>query len=55
MFPRKVSSDRHDITETEGGGWFTDFIEFIATRKTNFWLKCASSAMAKTKAMCIIK
>ena len=26
----------------------------IATKKTNFWLKRASSAMAKTKAMCII-
>ena len=46
MFLRKVSNDRHDITETE--------TDFIATKKTNFWLKRASSAMAKTKAMCII-
>ena len=46
MFLRKVSNDRHDITETEA--------DFIATKKTNFWLKRASSAMAKTKAMCII-
>ena len=43
---RKVSNDRHDITETEA--------DFIATKKANFWLKRASSAMAKTKAMCII-
>ena len=34
------------ITETEA--------DFIATKKTNFWLKRASAAMAKTKAMCII-
>ena len=46
MFLRKVSNDRHDITETEA--------DFIATKKTNFWLKRASSAIAKTKAMCII-
>ena len=46
MFLRKVSNDRHDITETEA--------DFIATKKTNFWLKRAASAMAKTKAMCII-
>src|SRR6056300_637929 len=46
MFLRKVSNDRHDITETEA--------DFIATKKTNFWLKRASAAMAKTKAMCII-
>jgi len=46
MFIRKVSNDRHDITETEA--------DFIATKKTNFWLKRASAAMAKTKAMCII-
>ena len=45
-FLRKVSNDRHDITETEA--------DFIATKKTNFWLKRASAAMAKTKAMCII-
>ena len=46
MFIRKVSNDRHDITEIEA--------DFIATKKTNFWLKRASAAMAKTKAMCII-
>ena len=46
MFLRKVSNDRHDITETEA--------DFIAIKKTNFWLKRASAAMAKTKAMCII-
>ena len=46
MFLRKVSNDKHDITETEA--------DFIATKKTNFWLKRASAAMAKTKAMCII-
>ena len=46
MFLRKIYNDRHDITETEA--------DFIATKKTNFWLKRASSAMAKTKAMCII-
>ena len=43
MFLRKASNDRHDITEIEA--------DFIATKKTNFWLKRASSAMAKTKAM----
>ena len=41
-----MTDDRHDITETEA--------DFIATKKTNFWLKRASAAMAKTKAMCII-
>ena len=49
MFLRKVSNDRHDITETEA--------DFIATKKTMFWLKRAASTMAKTdksKAMCII-
>ena len=46
MFLRKVSNDRHNITETEP--------DFIATKKTMFWLKPAASAMAKTKAMCII-
>ena len=46
MFIRKISNDRHDIAETEA--------DFIATKKTNFWLKRASAAMAKTKAMCII-
>ena len=46
MFLRKVSNDRHDITETEA--------DFIAAKKTMFWLKRAASAMAKTKAMCII-
>ena len=46
MFLRKVSNDRHDITETEA--------DFIAIKKTNFWLKRASAAMAKTKAICII-
>ena len=46
MFLRKVSNDRHDITETEA--------DFIATKKTMFWLKRAASAMAKTKAMCSI-
>jgi len=46
MFLRKVSNDRHDITETEA--------DFIATKKTMFWLKRAASAMAKTKAMCTI-
>ena len=34
------------ITETEA--------DFIATKKTMFWLKRAASAMATTKAMCII-
>ena len=42
MFLRKVSNDRHDITETEA--------DFIATKKTMIWLKRAASAMAKTKA-----
>ena len=37
MFIRKVSNDRHGITETEA--------DFIATKKTNFWLKRASAAM----------
>ena len=46
MFLRKVSNDRHGIIETEA--------DFIATNKTNFWLKRASAAMAKTKAICII-
>ena len=46
MFLRKVSNDRHDITETEAG--------FLATKKAMFWLKRAASAIAKTKAMCII-
>ena len=46
MFLRKIYNDRHDITETEA--------DVIATKKTNFWLKRASAAMAKTKAMCII-
>ena len=46
MFLRKVSNDRHDITKAEA--------DLIATKKINFWLKRASSAMAKTKAMCII-
>ena len=45
MFLRKVSNDRHNITETE---------DFIATKKCVFWLKHVASAMAKTKAMCII-
>jgi hypothetical protein len=39
------------ILETEADFIFYDF---IATKKTNFWLKRASAAMAKTKAMCII-
>ena len=42
MFLRKVSNDRHDITETEA--------DFIATKETMFWLKRVASAMAKTKA-----
>jgi hypothetical protein len=46
MFLRKFSNDRHDITEAE--------TDFIATKKTMFWLKRIASAMAKTKAMCII-
>jgi hypothetical protein len=46
MFPRKVSNDKHDITEAEAS--------FIATKKYVFWLKHIASAMAKTKAMCII-
>ena len=46
MFIRKVSNYKHDIAETEA--------YLIATKKTNFWLKRASAAMAKTKAMCII-
>jgi hypothetical protein len=46
MFLRKVSNDRHDITESE--------VDFIATKKTTFWLKRIASAMAKTKAMCIV-
>ena len=41
-----MTNDRHDITETEA--------DFIATKETMFWLKRASAAMAKTKAMCII-
>ena len=46
MFPRKVSNDKHDITEAEAS--------FIATKKFVFWLKRIASAMAKTKAMCIL-
>ena len=48
MFLRKVSNDRHDITETEA--------DFIATKKTNFWLKRASAAMAKTlkQRLCVL-
>ena len=46
MFLRKVFNDRHDIMETEA--------DVIATKKTMFWLKRIVSAMAKTKAMCII-
>ena len=46
MFLRKVSNDRHDITETEA--------DFVATKKCMFWLKRIAFAMAKTKAMCII-
>ena len=45
MFIRKVSNDRHDITETE--------TDFIATKRTNFWLKRASAAMAK-KRLCVL-
>ena len=46
MFLRKISNDRHDVTETEA--------DFTATKKTMFWLKRVTSAKAKTKAMCII-
>jgi hypothetical protein len=46
MFLRKVSNDKHDITEAEAS--------FIATKKYMFWLKRIASTMAKTKAMCII-
>ena len=37
-----------------GGSGRETEADFIATKKTNFWLKRASAAMAKTKAMCII-
>ena len=46
IFLRKVFNDKHDITEAEAS--------FIATKKFVFWLKRVASAMAKTKAMCII-
>jgi hypothetical protein len=46
MFLRKISNDRHDVTETEA--------DFTATKKTMFWLKRIAPAIAKTKAMCII-
>ena len=43
MFLRKVSNDKHDITETEA--------DFIATKKINFWLKRASSAKQR---LCVL-
>ena len=46
MFLWKVFNDKHYITEAEGS--------FTATTKQGFWLKRIASAMAKTKAMCII-
>ena len=46
MFLRKFFNGKHDITEAEAS--------FVATKKFVFWLKRIASAMAKTKAMCII-
>ena len=43
MFLRKISNDRHDIAGTEA--------DFIATKKTNFWLKRAASASAMAKTL----
>ena len=46
MFLRKVYIGRYDITEAEAS--------FIATKKFVFWLKRIATAMARTKAICII-